>query len=141
MFVCNGILFNHESPRRGLNFVTQKIINAIDKGKIKLGNVKAKRDWGYAPEYMEMAWKMLQQKKPDDYVVATGETHSVKDFIKWTEEVSGKKLKVIHDKDFDRPTDVPELCGDATKANKELKWQANIKGKKLVKEMYEKRNL
>lgn len=135
MYVCNGILFNHESPRRGLNFVTQKIINAV--GNVNLGNIKAKRDWGYAPEYMEMAWRMLQQKKPDDYVVATGETHSVKDFVKWTEEVSGRKLKIIHDKGFDRPTDVPVLCGDATKAKKKLKWKAEVKGKELARIMYQ----
>ena len=137
MFVCNGILFNHESPRRGLNFVTQKIVNSVKDGKVKLGNINAKRDWGYAPEYMEMAWRMLQQKKPDDYVVATGETHSVKEFVHWVEEVSGKKIKIIHDKDFDRPTDVPELCGDATKAMKKIGWKAKIKSKQLAKKMYE----
>lgn len=135
MYVCNGLLFNHESPRRGLNFVTQKIINAV--GSVNLGNIKAKRDWGYAPEYMEMAWRMLQQKKPDDYVVATGETHSVKEFVKWTEEVSGRKLKIIYDKGFDRPTDVPVLCGDATKAKKKLKWKAEVKGKELARIMYQ----
>lgn len=137
MFVCNGILFNHESPRRGLNFVTQKIINSVKSGKVRLGNIKAKRDWGYAPNFVKGMWLMLQQRKPDDYVLATGETHSVEEFIKWVEELSGKKLKVIHDKDFDRPTDVPVLCGNPTKARIKLGWKATIKGKKLAKKMYE----
>lgn len=137
MYVVNGILFNHESPRRGLNFVTQKIINSVKSGKVRLGNIKAKRDWGYAPNFVKGMWLMLQQKKPDDYVLATGETHSVEEFIKWVEELSGKKLKVIHDKDFDRPTDVPVLCGNPTKARIKLGWKATIKGKKLAKKMYD----
>lgn len=137
MYVCNGILFNHESPRRGKNFVTQKIVESADSGQVRLGNINAKRDWGWAPEYMEMAWRMLQQKKPDDYVVATGESHSVKEFVGWVEEVCGHKIKIIHDKDYERPTDVPELIGDATKAQKKLKWKANIKSKQLAKKMYE----
>jgi GDPmannose 4,6-dehydratase len=134
MFICNGILFNHESPRRGANFVTMKIINEAKKGKVSLGNTDAKRDWGYAPEYMEMAWKMLQQDTPDDYVIATEETHSVKEFIEWVKEELGD-FEVLHDSKYDRPTDVQMLCGDATKAKEKLGWKPKIKGKYLVKKM------
>lgn len=135
MFICNGILFNHESNRRGDNFVTKKIINSIPKGEVHLGNTDASRDWGYAPEYVEGMWRMLQQKKPDDYVLATGETHTVKEFIKWTNELTGKKLKVIIDKKYKRPHDVECLKGNPTKANKKLGWKAKTKGKDLVKKM------
>lgn len=142
MFICNGILFNHESPRRGDNFVTKKIVNEARKGEVKLGNTDSSRDWGYAPEYMEMAWKMLQQDKPDDYVVATGETHTVKEFVSYVEDAIGHEVKIIHDKDYDRPTDVPVLCGDATKAKKQLGWTPKIRAKELaeimVKAQYEK---
>jgi GDPmannose 4,6-dehydratase len=134
MFICNGILFNHESKRRGSNFVTMKIINEARKGKVYLGNIDAKRDWGYAPEYMEMAWKMLQQDTPDDYVIATEETHSVKEFIEWVKEELGD-FEVLHDSKYDRPTDVPILCGNATKAKEKLRWNPIIKGKDLVKKM------
>ena len=132
MFVCNGILFNHESPRRGDNFVTKKIVNQAKTGKLYLGNLDASRDWGYAKEYMEMAWKMLQQKQPDDYVIATEETHTVKDFIGWVEKAMGKKLKVFIKKEYIRPIDVQFLCGDATKAKKKLGWKPKIKGQKLA---------
>lgn len=135
MFICNGILFNHESNRRGDNFVTKKIINSIPKGEVHLGNTDASRDWGYAPEYVEGMWRMLQQKKPDDYVLATGETHTVKEFIKWTNELTGKKLKVIIDKKYKRPHDVECLKGNPTKAKKKLGWKAKTKGKDLVKKM------
>lgn len=135
MFICNGILFNHESNRRGDNFVTKKIINSIPKGEVHLGNIDASRDWGYAPEYVEGMWRMLQQKKPDDYVLATGETHTVKEFIKWTNELTGKKLKVIIDKKYKRPHDVECLKGNPTKAKKKLGWKAKTKGKDLVKKM------
>lgn len=137
MFICNGILFNHESARRGDNFVTKKIINALKVGEVHLGNTDAKRDWGFAPEYMEMAWKMLQQDKPDDYVVATGETHSVKEFIEWAKEVSGKELKVVVDKQYIRPNDVDHLEGNPKKAREKLGWGAKVKGKELAKKMYE----
>lgn len=135
MFICNGILFNHESIRRGDNFVTKKIINQSKDGVLHLGNVDASRDWGYAPEYMEAAWQMLQQDKPDDYVIATGETHTVKDFIGWVEEETGKPLKVLIDKIHVRPVDVPVLKGDASKAYLKLGFRAIIKGKDLVKKM------
>ena len=134
MFICNGILFNHESVRRGDNFVTKKIINEAPKGKVHLGNIEARRDWGYAPEYCEAMWLMLQQKKPDDYVVATGETHSVKEFINWVEEITGKPIKIIHDKGYERPIDVPTLKGSPAKIKK-IGWQAKTRGKDIVKKM------
>jgi GDPmannose 4,6-dehydratase len=134
MFVCNGILFNHESKRRGDNFVTKKIINESLKGEVKLGNTEAKRDWGYAPEYCEAMWLMLQQEKPDDYVIATGETHSVKEFVDWVSEKTGP-IKIINDREYNRPVDVPILCGDASKAKRELNWEAKTKGKDLVHKM------
>ena len=133
MFICNGILFNHESKRRGDNFVTKKIVNA--KGKVHLGNLDASRDWGYAPEYVEGMWLMLQQDKPDDYVLATGETHTIREFIKWKEELTGKKLKIIKDKRYMRPHDVQILKGNPQKALKKLGWRAKITGKELVKKM------
>jgi GDPmannose 4,6-dehydratase len=135
MFICNGILFNHESKRRGDNFVTKKIINEAPKGKVRLGNTNAKRDWGYAPEYCEGMWLMLQQDKPDDYVLATGETHSVKEFVGWVGEAVGHEIKIIHDKAYERPVDVPVLCGDASKAKRVLGWEAKTRGKELVTKM------
>lgn len=137
MFVCNGILFNHESPRRGENFVTKKIINGLKEGKVRLGNLGSKRDWGYAPEYVEGMWLMLQQDKPDDYVLATGETHSVGEFTEWVREVSGKKLTVIQDGRFIRPDEVELLCGNPKKAEEKLGWKAKTKGKDLVAKMLE----
>lgn len=137
MHISNGILFNHESERRGDNFVTQKIIKALEVGEVHLGNIDASRDWGYSKEYMEMAWKMLQQDTPDDYVVATGESHTVREFITWAEEVSGKKLKVVIDDTYKRPHDVAHLCGNPTKAMIKLGWKPKIKGKALAKEMYD----
>lgn len=135
MFIVNGILFNHESIRRGDNFVTKKIINAIPKGEVHLGNTDASRDWGYAPEYMEMAWLMLQQDVPKDYVVATGETHTVKEFIEWVEEETGQEMRVIIDPAYIRPADVECLMGSPKKAEKLLKWSPKVKGKDLVKKM------
>lgn len=137
MFICNGVLFNHESSRRGDNFVTKKIVNESSKGRVRLGNTDAERDWGFAPEYMEAAWMMLQHDKPDDYVVATGETHSVKEFVQWISELKGKEIKIIHDKEYERPTDVPHLRGNPTKIYKILGWEAKTKGKQLAKKMYE----
>ncbi len=135
MFICNGILFNHESPRRGDNFVTKKIVNEAHTGKVHLGNTHAMRDWGYAPEYMEMAWKMLQQDKADDYVIATGETHSVRDFVRWVSDEMGQEIEIIDDPEYNRPNDVWFLCGDASKARIQLGWKPVIKGKLLAKKM------
>lgn len=135
MFICNGILFNHESIRRGDNFVTKKIVNESKTGKLHLGNIDASRDWGYAPEYMEMAWKMLQQDKPDDYVIATGETNTVREFITWVEELIDKKLEIISSKEHIRPHDVQLLKGDATKAINELGWKPIIKGRELARKI------
>ncbi len=143
MFACNGILFNHESPRRGETFVTRKITTGLAKikyglqDKLYLGNLDAKRDWGFAGDYVEAMWLMLQQKKADDYVIATGETHSVKEFLQ--EAFSYAKLDwekyVAIDKRYFRPTEVDLLLGDSTKARKVLKWKPKIKFKKLVKMM------
>jgi len=137
MFISNGILFNHESPRRGDNFVTKKIVNEAPKGEVNLGNTDAKRDWGFSPEYMEAAWLMLQQERPDDFVIATGETHSVKDFVGYVESACGHPIKIIHNKAYDRPVDVPVLCGDASKAERKLGWKHKVKAKELAKIMYE----
>jgi GDPmannose 4,6-dehydratase len=131
MFVCNGILFNHESPRRGINFVTQKIVRDARKG-LKLGNIETKRDWGYAPEYMEMAWLMLQQKKPDDFVVATGKTTSIKKFAEYVCKEYGIPLNIKIDKEYVRPNDVPVLRGNASKARKVLGWKPKVSVKKLA---------
>ncbi|MDO8430325.1 MAG: GDP-mannose 4,6-dehydratase [bacterium] len=146
LFACNGILFNHESPRRGENFVTKKISRGVaeialgKKDKIYLGNLNAKRDWGYAPEYVEAMWLMLQQKKPDDYVIATGEAHSVREFAEEAFRCIGIKnwKKYIEiDKRYYRPTEVDSLTGDASKAKKILKWHPKTKFKDLVKIMVE----
>ena len=159
IFACNGILFNHESPRRGETFVTKKIVNAlcrIKEGKQKklfLGNLNSKRDWGHAREYCYAMWKILQQKKPDDYVIATGVQHSIKQFINLT----AKKLKIniswkgkgIKEKAVDkngsiiiecdhnyfRPLDVNTLLGDASKARKKLKWKPKQNLSSLIDEM------
>lgn len=145
MFVVNGILFNHESPRRGENFVTRKItkgIGEILKGKRKeiyLGNLDASRDWGYAPEYMEAAWSMLQQNKPDDFVVATGKTHTIKYFAEKACAMAGldfKKVIKIDDR-YKRPNEVDHLCGDASKAKKVLGWSPKTDLDQLIKIMIE----
>jgi GDPmannose 4,6-dehydratase len=144
-FACNGILFNHESPRRGETFVTRKITRAatrISQGlqeKLFLGNLEARRDWGYAPEYVEAMWLMLQQEKPDDYVIATGETHSVKEFV---EEVFGLlgldwRKYVELDRNYLRPTEVDTLLGDSSKAEKKLGWRPQVSFKDLVRIMVE----
>lgn len=133
MFISCGILFNHESPRRGVNFVTKKIVNeAVKHGSVRLGNTSASRDWGYAPDYVEAMWRMLQQKTPEDFVIATGETHTIKEFVQYVEEALGEKIKVIIDKDYVRPLDVQYLKGDASKAKKKLKWKATVKAKELA---------
>lgn len=137
MFICNGILFNHESPRRGENFVTKKIVNEAKHGVVHLGNISAKRDWGYSKEYVEAMWLMLQKKEPEDYVIATGETHTVEQFVRYVEEASGMPIRIIQDKEYLRPTDVPILCGNPEKANKRLKWKATVKAKEIAKIMYD----
>ncbi len=138
MFVCNGILFNHESPRRGENFVTKKIVTAAKiSGEVRLGNLGASRDWGYAPEYVDGMWRMLQQEEPDDYVLATGETNTVRQFVKWVQEITGSKLKVVVDDHFKRPHDVELLKGNANKAAFKLGWTPRITGRKLAEKMIE----
>ena len=144
IFAVAGILFNHESPRRGETFVTRKITRGIarikaglDK-KIYLGNLNAKRDWGYAPEYMEAAWLMMQQPKPDDFVIGTGETHSVREFLELAFQEAGlgdyKKYVAIDPRTY-RPAEVNELAADTTKAKRMLKWRPKIKFADLVKRM------
>ncbi|HVO10761.1 MAG TPA: GDP-mannose 4,6-dehydratase [Vicinamibacteria bacterium] len=140
MYVANGILFNHESPRRGENFVTRKITlgaAAIKQGRareLRLGNLEAKRDWGYAKDYVEAMWRILQQEQPGDYVIATGETHSVREFceaafscvgLDWREHV---KL----DQKYFRPAEVDLLLGDASKARRELGWEPRVTFRDLV---------
>jgi GDPmannose 4,6-dehydratase len=143
LFACNGILFNHESPRRGETFVTRKITRAIAhivtglQDKLYLGNLDAKRDWGYAQEYVEAMWLMLQQAKPDDYVVATGETHSVREFLEAAFAHAGLDWRkyVEIDPNYYRPTEVDLLVGDASKAKKQLGWEPKTKFNDLVKLM------
>ena len=143
LFACNGILFNHESPRRGETFVSRKITKAAAKiklgrqDKLFLGNLDAKRDWGYARDYVEAMWMMLQQDRPDDYVIATGETHSVREFL---DEAFGHldldwKKYVEIDPRYFRPTEVDLLLGDASKAKKLLGWKPQVRFKELVKLM------
>ncbi|MBF0485461.1 MAG: GDP-mannose 4,6-dehydratase [Candidatus Omnitrophica bacterium] len=143
LFACNGILFNHESPRRGETFVTRKITMALARikhdlqKKIFLGNLDAKRDWGFAGDYVEAMWLMLQQKEADDYVVATGETHSVKEFLQVAfdyADLDWKKYVEI-DKRYFRPTEVDLLLGDASKARRKLKWKPKVGFKELVRMM------
>jgi len=140
IFACNGILFNHESPLRGLEFVTRKISNAVAKialgikKEVRLGNLEAKRDWGYAPDYVESMWLMLQQKEPDDYVIATSESHSVKEFAEKAFDVVGLDWQeyVKVDKRFLRPLDVNFLQGDYSKAKRKLGWKPKVEFDKLV---------
>lgn len=143
MFITNGILFNHESERRGESFVTRKITLGIrdillnKQRHITLGNLEAKRDWGYAPEYVEAMWLMLQQDKPDDFVIATGETHSVQEFAEEAcnlVQLDWKKIVRVDEK-YTRPNEVDYLCGDAGKAKSVLGWEPKIKFKQLVKLM------
>lgn len=143
MFACNGILFNHESPRRGETFVTRKITRAIAyikaglQKKLYLGNLDAKRDWGYAKEYVEAMWLMLQQDKPDDYVIATGETHSVREFCEAAFAHAGLDWQkyVEIDQRYFRPAEVDVLVGNAAKAKKQLGWEPQTKFKDLVRLM------
>jgi len=145
VFACNGILFNHESPLRGLEFVTRKISNTAAKislgleKELGLGNLGAKRDWGYAPEYVESMWMMLQQDSPDDYVIATNETHSVGEFLEEAFNILNLDWRgyVKENKSFLRPLDVSLLQGDYSKAKQKLAWEPEIKFKKLVRLMVE----
>jgi len=143
MFACNGILFNHESPRRGETFVTRKITMALARikygiqDKLYLGNLSAKRDWGFAGDYVKAMWLMLQQKNPDDYVIATGKTHSVKEFLQEAFDYAGLNWKkyVEIDKRYFRPTEVDCLIGNSARAKKVLKWKPSVNFKKLVRIM------
>lgn len=140
LFACNGILFNHESPRRGETFVTRKITRAIarivagQQKKLYMGNLDAKRDWGYAKDYVQAMWLMLQQDQPDDYVVATGETHSVREFL----EIAFNHVNlnwqdyVEFDQRYLRPAEVDLLIGDPTKAHQQLRWQPSVTFQELV---------
>ncbi len=143
IFASGGILFNHESPRRGFEFVTRKITIGVARiklgldNKLYLGNLEAKRDWGYAPDFVEAMWLMLQQEEPDDYVVATGEAHTVEDFVRQSfncVELDWKKYVVV-DKQFYRPSEVNVLCGDYSKAKDILKWEPKVRFNELVKIM------
>lgn len=143
LFACNGILFNHEGPRRGIEFVTRKISNAVARIKLglqselRLGNTQARRDWGFAGDYVRAMWLMLQQDKPDDYVIATGETHSVAEFV----EVAFDHVKldsrkyVVIDPALQRPAEVDLLLGDPTKARDKLGWEPEVSFEQLVKMM------
>jgi GDPmannose 4,6-dehydratase len=161
MFAVNGILFNHESPRRGKDFVTRKITSQLGKiikkeqEYIELGNLDAKRDWGHAKDYVEGMWKILQASSPQDYVLATNEVHSVREFceiafakvgltLHWTGSEESEKgydqdgnLRIKVNPDFYRPAEVDILCGDPTKAEKELGWKREYTFQKLVTEMVE----
>jgi GDPmannose 4,6-dehydratase len=145
LFACSGILFNHESPRRGEQFVTRKVTKAAARIKLglqnelRLGNLDAKRDWGFAKEYVEAMWLMLQQNEPDDFVIGTGQTQTIKDLVDAVSEAAGfdvMKYVVIDDK-FKRPSEVPLLLSDPKKAEKKLGWKAKTSFQELVKMMYE----
>jgi len=144
IFACSGILFNHESERRGEQFVTRKITKSAARIKLglqkelRLGNLVARRDWGYAKEYVEAMWLMLQQETPDDYVVGTGKTNSIKEFIDFVSEIAGFNLMdyVIVDEKWKRPSEVPLLLADPTKAKKVLGWEAKTDAKQLAEIMY-----
>ena len=160
IFACNGILFNHESPRRGENFVTRKITRSVAKiflnqlDCVELGNLDSQRDWGHAKDYVEAMWMMLQQKNPEDFVIATGETHSVREFveasfkvinreIEWrgsgVDEVGVEKgtdiVRVKVNKKYFRPTEVDLLLGDASKAKNILNWKPKVSFLELVEDM------
>lgn len=145
IFACSGILFNHESERRGEQFVTRKVTKAAARIKLglqselRLGNLDAKRDWGYAKEYVEAMWLMLQQAEPDDFVIGTGKTQTIGDLVNAVSEVAGfdlMKYVVIDDK-FKRPSEVPLLLSDPSKAKNKLGWEAKTSFKQLIKIMYE----
>lgn len=147
IFACSGILFNHESPRRGIEFVTRKISHAVARislgkqDKLELGSLEPKRDWGFAGDYVEAMWMMLQQDKPDDYVIATGETHSVREFVEKAFAVVGisdwNKYVISDVPAHNRPAEVEHLIGDCSKATKELGWKTKTSFDELVKMMVE----
>lgn len=146
MYAVSGILFNHESPRRGIEFVTRKIANAVARVKlnkqefVELGNLDAKRDWGYAKDYVRAMWLMLQEDEPDDYVVATGETHSVREFLELACQAAGLpdwEAVYKHNPKFDRPAEVDLLIGDASKAREKLRWSPSVTFSELVSLMVE----
>ncbi len=141
MFAVSGILFNHESPRRGLEFVTRKIANAIARIKlgkqefVELGNLDAERDWGYAKDYVEAMWLMLQQDSPEDFVVGTGETHSVREFLQLSCKAAGItdwESVYKHNPDFDRPAEVDQLIADPKKTQEKLGWKTSVTFEELV---------
>ncbi len=140
LFACSGILFNHESPRRGLEFVTRKITNGVARIKLgidselRLGNLQAKRDWGFAGDYVRAMWLMLQQDKPDDFVIGTGETHSVEEFVQIAFEHAGLDWRqyVTIDPKFYRPAEVDLLLGDPTKSREKLGWKPEVGFEELV---------
>ena len=143
LFACSGILFNHESPRRGLEFVTRKITDGVARIKLglanelRLGNLQAKRDWGFAGDYVRAMWLMLQQDEADDYVVGTGETHSVEEFVRIAFDHVGLDWEsfVVVDPQFYRPAEVDLLLGDPSKAQKHLGWQRQATFEQLVRMM------
>ena len=143
MFAVNGILFNHESPRRGETFVTRKITRAVAaiklgrQDRLYLGNLDASRDWGYAPEYVEAMWRMLQHDTPADYVIATGTSYSVRDFVALSFAHAGLDWEeyVDYDVRYERPTEVDSLIGDASRATTELGWKAQVHVPELVRIM------
>ena len=143
LFVCNGILFNHESERRGFEFVTRKVSSGVAKislglqKDLRLGNVEARRDWGYSPDYVRAMWLMLQQPEADDYVVATGESHSVRDLVEVAFRIVGLDWRdyVIVDDQLFRPTEINELRGDASKARKVLEWSPTVTFTEMIKIM------
>ena len=145
LFVCNGILYNHESPRRGENFVTQKIVQSAaeiaagKKDSLELGNLEIERDWGHAKDYVEGMWLMLQQEKPNDYILATGETHSLKDFLSLAFEYFELDYRdfVSINKRFVRPNEPQRLCGDSTKARSVLGWETTYSFEEIIREMCE----
>lgn len=145
MFACSGILFNHESPRRGVEFVTRKVTDAVARIKLgkqkelRLGNLDAKRDWGFAGDYVKAMWLMLQQEQADDYVIATGETHTVQELVEIAFGHAGLKWQdhVVIDPKFVRPAEVDLLLGDPNKAKKKLGWELEVSFERLVKMMVE----
>lgn len=145
IYACSGILFNHESPLRGLEFVTRKITHGVarirrgQERELRLGNLEAKRDWGFASEYVEAMWLMLQQKEPEDFVIATGETHSVREFVEAAFAAAGLDWRkyVKTDPAFYRPAEVDLLVGDASRAKEKLGWQPKVTFKELVQIMVE----
>ena len=143
IFACSGILFNHESPRRGLEFVTRKVTNSVARIKLglqkelRMGNLDAKRDWGFAGDYVEAMWLMMQQEQPEDYVIATGEMHSIRELLEIAFSHVGLNYKdhVVIDQKFIRPAEVDLLCGDASKAENVLGWKPKVNFEQLIKMM------